>query len=76
MNAALQDIINTITVSSSFVGEDIDKSGNRYTFQNYSITVQLLPSWVEKIKEEFKSFSITHLFLDYYIIGFGKSNLV
>lgn len=64
MNCVLIEIIDKIKKSYDFVGKNKD--------QEYSITLQLLPTWVEELRNVFPNFSITSLFSNYYIINYNK----
>jgi len=68
----MKDIIQSISESYSFVGEGVDMKGNPYTFEKYSLTIQVLPSCVEELKKYFPNFSIFPLYLNYYTVGFNK----
>lgn len=68
----LESIFSHISEKYNFIGEGEDKQGNLYKFCNYSTTIQVLPSWIDIIKSKFPNFSIYHLYLNYYSIGFNK----
>jgi hypothetical protein len=72
MNPVLQNIIKDISSAYSFVGIGIDKNEKEYSFCDYSITVQLLPSWEKEIRRNFPSFNVTNIFSNYYLVGFDK----
>lgn len=70
----LEGILSHIEESSSFIGVGKDKEDNSYSYWNYSTTIQMLPSWEQVIKTKFPTFSIYHIYSNYYLIGFNKSS--
>lgn len=71
----MQELFNSILSDYEFVGESYDKKGNFLGYYYlYSKTVQLFPSQVEILKNKFPNFNIHHLYLNWYIIGFKKTN--
>lgn len=68
------ELIQAIKNDFDFVGSSYDKQGNFLGHHYlYSKVVQLFPSQVEEVKSIFPSFNVTHLYLNYYIIGFNKA---
>lgn len=73
MSLLLNQLIQKLKEENDFVGVHKDKkSGKETLYENYSLTIQAFASWIDQIQQEFPQFKISRLFLDYYIVGFGK----
>lgn len=70
----MKELIQNIETDYNFVGSSYDKKGN-FTgyFYLYSKTVRLSPTQVIEISSIFPKFNITHLYSNYYVIGFNKT---
>lgn len=69
-----KELIDSIREDYNFIGEIYDKKGkfigNHYL---YSKTIQLFSYQVDEILKLFPNFKITHLYLNWYILGFNKT---
>lgn len=69
-----QELILDIQKDFDFIGSSYDKQGNFIGHHYlYSKLIQIFPSQVDEIKKLFPNFNITHLYLNYYILGFNKT---
>jgi len=70
----LEELIDGIKQDYNFVGSSYDKQGKFLGHHYlYSKTIQALPTQVDTLKNVFPEFNITHLYLNWYIIGFNKT---
>ena len=74
MNNRIDELSLKINKAAEFVGDTYDKQGNLIGhWVNYSLTFNMFPSEVEVIKNKFPQYNLSHLYSNYYIIGFNKS---
>jgi len=74
INQQYSDLIESIKNDYEFVGESYDRQGNFVGYYYlYSKTFQAFPDQIRNIKKTFPNFNITHLYLNWYIIGFNKT---
>lgn len=72
----MESIKKEIQSAFEFVGHGIDQKGKAYSFQNYSILVQLYPTQIDEVVKSFPDFSVVPLgFNNYYTIGFNKKKI-
>ena len=68
-----QKIIDEIIISYEFVGESFDKEGKFIGYYYlYSKIIDIFPSQLDVLKQKIKEFNFTHLYLNYYLVGFNK----
>ena len=66
------DKVINITDDCNFVGIGKNKDGITFLYENYSSTINAMPSEIDYLKNKLPNFSFNHIYLNYYIVGFNK----
>ncbi len=76
-NEIIDEVVNKLQEDFDFVGCAYDRKGKFVgNYVNHSSLVSLLPTWADSIKEIFPNFKVTHLYLQWYCIGFNKNKMI